>query len=121
MITIIAKSNSLGAHYHARTADHLERQVRLDCGADRHRRTIARALFRPAGRSLAARRTFPAAHVLGCGTGGQISNNDINDEDISAAPRLGFYCDGEISPHAKSGKCELHNQTMTVTTLAEVA
>src|ERR1700730_7782461 len=28
---------------------------------------------------------FPAAHVLGCSTGGQINNNDINDEDISAA------------------------------------
>jgi hypothetical protein len=36
-------------------------------------------------------------------------------------PRLGFYSYGEISPHAKSGVCELHNQTMTVTTLAEVA
>jgi hypothetical protein len=34
--------------------------------------------------------------------------------------RLGFYSYGEISPHAKSGNCELHNQTMTVTTLAEV-
>ena len=38
-----------------------------------------------------------------------------------ATPRLGFYSYGEISPHAKSGVCELHNQTMTVTTLAEVA
>ena len=35
-------------------------------------------------------------------------------------PRLGFYSYGEISPHAKSGHCELHNQTMTVTTFAEV-
>jgi hypothetical protein len=35
--------------------------------------------------------------------------------------RLGFYSYGEISPHAKSGLCELHNQTMSVTTLAEVA
>ena len=35
--------------------------------------------------------------------------------------RLWFYSYGEISPHAKSGVCELHNQTMTVTTLAEVA
>jgi len=35
-------------------------------------------------------------------------------------PRLGFYSYGEISPHANSGLCELHNQTMTVTTLAEV-
>jgi hypothetical protein len=31
----------------------------------------------------------------------------------------GFYSYGEISPHAASGVCELHNQTMTVTTLWE--
>lgn len=34
--------------------------------------------------------------------------------------RLGFYSYGEISPHAKSGVCGLHNQTMTVTSFAEV-
>jgi len=34
-------------------------------------------------------------------------------------PRLGFYSYGEISPHRVSGVCELHNQTMTVTTIAE--
>lgn len=31
----------------------------------------------------------------------------------------GFYSYGEISPYGKGGTCELHNQTMTVTTLAE--
>jgi hypothetical protein len=36
-------------------------------------------------------------------------------------PRLGFYSYGEISPHRVSGVCELHNQTMTVTTIAEAA
>jgi hypothetical protein len=35
--------------------------------------------------------------------------------------RLGFYSYGEISPHAKSGICELHNQTMTVTSFAELS
>ena len=35
--------------------------------------------------------------------------------------RLGFYSYGEISPHATSGICELHNQTMTVTTFHEAA
>jgi hypothetical protein len=34
-------------------------------------------------------------------------------------PQLGFYSYGEISPHRVTGVCELHNQTMTVTTLAE--
>jgi hypothetical protein len=33
--------------------------------------------------------------------------------------QIGFYSYGEISPHAVSGICELHNQTMTVTTIAE--
>jgi hypothetical protein len=33
--------------------------------------------------------------------------------------RLGFYSYGEIAPHGASGVCELHNQTMTVTTISE--
>ena len=36
-----------------------------------------------------------------------------------ATARLGFYSYGEIAPHAVSGACELHNQTMTVTLIAE--
>jgi len=35
--------------------------------------------------------------------------------------RLGFYSYGEISPHAISGICEFHNQTMTITTITELA
>lgn len=35
--------------------------------------------------------------------------------------KLGLYSYGEISPHPTSGICELHNQTMTITTLREVA
>ena len=35
--------------------------------------------------------------------------------------RLGFYSYGELSHHAVSGICELHNQTMTVTTFREAA
>jgi hypothetical protein len=33
----------------------------------------------------------------------------------------GFYSYGEISPFATNAKCELHNQTMTITTLSERA
>jgi hypothetical protein len=33
----------------------------------------------------------------------------------------GFYSYGEISPFTPSAKCELHNQTMTITTFAEAA
>lgn len=55
---------------------------------------------------------------------GQRANDEV--EAVGAelgrdTPRVGFYSYGEISPHAQSGLCELHNQTMTVTTLAEVA
>jgi hypothetical protein len=35
--------------------------------------------------------------------------------------RIGFYSYGEIAPPAASGRCELHNQTMTVTMIAEAA
>jgi hypothetical protein len=35
--------------------------------------------------------------------------------------RIGFYSYGEITPHAASGTCELHNQTMTITTMVEHA
>ncbi len=37
------------------------------------------------------------------------------------AKYIGFYSYGEISPHSVSGYCELHNQTMTVTTITEAA
>jgi hypothetical protein len=32
----------------------------------------------------------------------------------------GFYSYGEISPFNPAAKCELHNQTMTITTFSEV-
>jgi hypothetical protein len=35
------------------------------------------------------------------------------------ATYTGFYSYGEISPFAKGGTCELHNQTMTITALSE--
>jgi hypothetical protein len=34
--------------------------------------------------------------------------------------QIGFYSYGEISPYT-DGTCDLHNQTMTLTTLGEVA
>lgn len=38
----------------------------------------------------------------------------------SGTAQIGFYSYGEISPHA-SGRCDLHNQTMTLTVLSEGA
>ena len=51
------------------------------------------------------------------------------DEEIEAATAelsehclpVGFYSYGEISPDEGSGFCQLHNQTMTVTVLTELA
>ena len=41
-------------------------------------------------------------------------------EVLGAATALtGFYSYGEISPFTPSARCELHNQTMTITTLSE--
>lgn len=37
----------------------------------------------------------------------------------TGAVLTGFYSYGEISPFKPSAKCELHNQTMTITTLSE--
>jgi hypothetical protein len=50
------------------------------------------------------------------------------DEEVEAAreifgadvPITGFYSYGEISPFTPTAKCELHNQTMTITTFYEV-
>ena len=36
-----------------------------------------------------------------------------------AAALTGFYSHGEISPFTPEARCELHNQTMTITTLSE--
>jgi hypothetical protein len=36
-----------------------------------------------------------------------------------ATPLTGFYSYGEISPFTPTARCELHNQTMTITTLSE--
>lgn len=36
-----------------------------------------------------------------------------------ATPAIGFYSYGEISPHAVSMRCDIHNQTMTITSFTE--
>jgi hypothetical protein len=53
---------------------------------------------------------------------GEATEEEI-ESTIDALPefteQVGFYSYGEISPYA-SGHCELHNQTMTLTTISEV-
>ncbi len=43
----------------------------------------------------------------------------VRDVLGQGAALAGFYSYGEISPFTPNGKCELHNQTMTITTLSE--
>lgn len=57
----------------------------------------------------------------------QVLKQRIEEEIEHAATELGekaelvgFYSYGEISPAHSTTRCELHNQTMTITTLAEV-
>ena len=55
---------------------------------------------------------------------GQRITDEIEAVEAEIDPRLarlGFYSYGEIAPHAVAGPCELHNQTMTITTLTEIA
>jgi hypothetical protein len=40
-------------------------------------------------------------------------------EVLPRAVLAGFYSYGELCPQGSLGSCELHNQTMTITTLAE--
>jgi hypothetical protein len=51
------------------------------------------------------------------------------DDEVEAAQQglpagvgiMGFYSYGELAPHAETGQCQLHNQTMTITTIRERA
>ena len=45
----------------------------------------------------------------------------VRDVVGADATLTGFYSYGEIGPFSATAKCELHNQTMTVTTLTEAA
>jgi hypothetical protein len=55
---------------------------------------------------------------------GQSAVGEVEAASKALGPRyhkLGFYSYGEISPHSVTGQSILHNQTMTVMTLAEAA
>lgn len=55
--------------------------------------------------------------VLGQRTADEVEVvHELLGEDVA---QIGFYSYGEISPHKTLKNCELHNQTMTITLLAE--
>ncbi len=69
----------------------------------------------------------PGLAILISCVGRKLILQQRTEEEVEAAREIfgpetaicGFYSYGELSPYTNSGKCELHNQTMTITTLAE--
>jgi hypothetical protein len=67
-----------------------------------------------------------AAIAISC-VGRRLVLGERTEEEVeatmSALPagshQVGFYSYGEMSPHRRGGACELHNQTMTLTTIGE--
>jgi hypothetical protein len=54
--------------------------------------------------------------------GQHVSNEtEAIKEVLGTIPLVGFYSYGEICNHSQTGKCGLHNQTMTITLLSEAA
>ncbi|RYZ87695.1 MAG: histidine kinase, partial [Proteobacteria bacterium] len=44
----------------------------------------------------------------------------VSDTLGSDVPMIGFYANGELSPLYDGGSCQLHNQTMTITSFYEL-
>ena len=67
------------------------------------------------------------AILISC-VGRKLVLKDRTEEELESVRRIfgnktvltGFYSYGEISPFTPNSKCELHNQTMTITTLSEI-
>lgn len=57
--------------------------------------------------------------VLGERTDEEIES--VRDALPRGAVQVGFYSYGEMSPRGAGSMCDLHNQTMTVTLIDEVA
>ena len=87
------------------------------------------------GSSKAAQKAFtslsdtqPQLILLISCVGRKLILQDRTDEEVEAvrkifggsSPIAGFYSYGEISPFNPLTRCELHNQTMTITTFCEV-
>lgn len=74
-----------------------------------------------------ARLPAPSLAILVSCVGRKLVMGDRVDEEVEAvadvlgagAVLTGFYSYGEISPFTPGASCKLHNQTMTITTLAE--
>jgi hypothetical protein len=86
------------------------------------------------GSSIAAQKAFtslseiqPELILLISCVGRKLILQERTDEEVHAVKKIfgnipvaGFYSYGEISPFNPMTKCELHNQTMTITTICEI-
>lgn len=67
------------------------------------------------------------AVLISC-VGRKLVLKQLTEEEVEGARNVlgnhtafcGFYSYGEISPFSKNAKCDLHNQTMTITTFKEI-
>lgn len=87
---------------------------------------ITNAAAGAAQQSLADGNTPQLALLVSCVGRKLILQSRTNDEleavdEVFGGKTLltGFYSYGEISPGIQGGKCQLHNQTMTITTISE--
>jgi hypothetical protein len=72
--------------------------------------------------------TAPMLSIAVSCVGRRLVLGERTEEELEAASevlplrtrQIGFYSYGEISPYDASGPCDLHNQTMTLTTITEV-
>ncbi len=77
--------------------------------------------------TLAAKNQKPNLAVLISCVGRKLVLKQMIEEEVEGVREVlgdettlcGFYSYGEISPFSADAKCELHNQTMTITTFAE--
>ena len=71
-----------------------------------------------AARTLSSRMSASSSRLSALNSGVVVTS--IGRGRASGTVMTGFYSYGEISPFTPSAKCELHNQTMTVTTFSEL-
>jgi hypothetical protein len=70
--------------------------------------------------------TAPDLAILISCVGRKLVLKQMVEEEVEGASEVlgsgfitGFYSYGEISPFSENAACELHNQTMTITTISE--
>jgi len=89
--------------------------------------TLIHAAAGAAGRAGEGGPTSPELVLLVSCIGRKLLLQMRTDEEVLAAREIfgpdahfaGFYSYGEISPLTPTAACELHNQTMTITTFSE--